>query len=123
MIKLSELVSKTADRAFEYEGEQVNLKIFTQKVTPAYRAKWREVEKDPDRESRCQLIADMLQSWDVLGESDKPQPVTYEFLQQCPDSFLNAVVEIVEGVLFPKDPTNASSSPSGSQPTTTQQES
>lgn len=125
-IKLSELLAMATPRSFKYAGETVNIEIFTQKVTPAYRAQWREVMKDPDRDSRCQLVANMLKSWDVLGDDSQPQPLTYEFLQLCPDDFLNLLVEQIEGALFP-NPTNASesekTSPSGSQPTTTQQES
>jgi hypothetical protein len=121
-IKLSELIGKTAPRAIEYDGQTVNLEIYTQRVTPAYRAKWQDAEKDPTREARCQLIADMLASWDVLADDGKPETVTYEFLQRCPDAFLNQVVEVVEATLF-GNPTNASSSSSGSQPTTSPQES
>jgi hypothetical protein len=120
-LKLSELIAQTAKRSFEYAGETVNLEIFTQKVTPAYRSRWEQVSSDPTKESRCQLIADMVAGWDVLGDDDNPQPISYDFLQHCPDGFLNQVVQIVEEVLFP-NPTNASNSPSGSQPTTTPQE-
>jgi hypothetical protein len=99
----------------------VNIEIFTQKVTPEYRSRWQEVSTDPTKEARCLLIVDMLAKWDVLGDDDQPEPVTYEFLQKCPDGFLNQLTEIIEDVLF-ANPTNASSSPSGSQPTTTPQE-
>jgi hypothetical protein len=121
-LKLSELKKKTAERSFEYDGETVNLVIFTRKVTPVYRSQWLAFTKDPDRDSRCQLVADMLSTWDVEGDDGQPQPISYEFLQECPDDFLNKLVEAVEDALFPKDPTNASSSPSGSQPTTSPQE-
>lgn len=122
-IKLSELITKTARRSFEYAGEQVTLEIFTQKVTPAYRANWQAVATDATKDDRCQLAADMLASWDVLGDDDKPEPITYEFLQKCPDAFLNRMVEVIEDVLFPNPPNaseSESSSPSGSQPTATQ---
>jgi hypothetical protein len=124
-IKLSELIAKVAKRDFEYAGEKVNIEIYTQKVSPTYRAKWQEVTADPNRDSRCQLIADMLATWDVLADDGNPEPVTYEFLQLCPDGFLNQLTEAIEGALFPsaENPTNASSSNSGSQPTTIPQES
>ncbi len=121
-IKLSELIGKIAKRSFEYEGETVNLEVFTQKVSPAYRTAWQQVEKDPDREARCQLTADMVKSWDVQQDDGEMQPVNYEFLRLCPDAFLNKLVEQIEDVVF-GNPTSASSSPSGSQPTTTPQES
>jgi hypothetical protein len=120
-IKLSELIAKSAKRSFDYEGEPVKVEIFTQKVTPAYRAQWETIKNDPTREVRCQLIADFLKSWDVLGDDDQSQPISYEFLLQCPDGFLNQLTELIEDVVFP-NPTNASSSPSGSQPTMSQPE-
>ena len=121
-IKLSELINKTADRSFEYDGQTIALKVYTQRVTPAFRANWQEVEKDASKEMRCQLIVDMLAGWDVLAEDEKPEAITYEFLQRCPDTFLNQLVETVEEAIF-GNPTNGSNSSSGSLPTTSPQES
>jgi len=118
-LKLSELIAMSAKRSFEYEGNTVNLEIFTQKMTPRFRAEWQDLIKSESKNVLCQICADFLKSWDVLGDDDQMQPITYEFLMQCPEGFLSLLSDEVYGVVFP-NPTNASSSPSGSQPTTTQ---
>lgn len=120
-ISITELLGMTADRDFQYAGKTVKLKIYTQKVTPAYRSQWEESTKD--RDTRCQLIADMVASWNITGDDKQMQPIEYDFLWRCPDEFLNKATETIEALLFP-NPQNASesatNSPSGSQPTTTQ---
>src|SRR6476469_3975013 len=76
-LKLSELIALSAKRSFEYEGNTVNLEIFTQKMTPAFRAEWQALIKSDSKNVLCQVCADFLKSWDVIGDNDQMQPINY----------------------------------------------
>lgn len=106
-IKLTTLRNATRRVSFVYAGEDVDVVYKPGLMTSARRlrivlgtqAYW---ESDTTPKAKEMLagwesfhadLAEMLVSWDVLGEDGKPLAPTADLLEQFPQSFISALVE------------------------------
>lgn len=104
-IKLSQIGAKTRTVTMEYEGEPVALVYRPGKFTPRIEARLNEAQSE-GRVSQevAAVLADVLASWDVLGDDGKPVKPTTELLMEFPVDFLNLVSQAVAGDMRPKEP-------------------
>lgn len=106
-MRFSELVNHTNALSIEYRGSTLNFKYFTEKLTPAYKEKLAQMSgEEADQQAEAFLLSVLVESWDVLDDTDQPIPVTYEFLCGCSYAFLTAMVKAIYADLA--NPTSAS---------------
>jgi hypothetical protein len=110
-MKFTDLLKRTSTLTVTYRDQPVNLIIFTEKLTPTYREKLSKMsEENKDHDVEVQIIADLIQSWDVLGDDDQPIQATYEFLQLCPYAFLTEIGQAILGHIADVNPQKTSPS-------------
>ena len=104
-MKFSALINRTASIVVPYRNDEINVTFFTEKLTPTYKAQLLKMaDEQADLEAEVRMLADLIQTWDVLGEDDEPVPVTYEFLLQCPYAFLAAVAQAIQAHITDPNP-------------------
>lgn len=99
---LATLNAKQTSLVVEFNDEVINLQILPLKLTPAYRAKLQKLsraqDKEDARDADAELVADLVESWDVVNNGE-PFPPTYENLRLVPLALLACIAtEILEHV-------------------------
>ena len=93
-ISLAELQNNTRTLTVDYDG---------QKVTVVYRPALLTTAGS-DGFAKLNIVGQMEQllvSWDVMGDDDKPAPVTGELLGMLPARFLAHIADAVAGDMRP----------------------
>lgn len=117
-IQLADILKDTKTTAFDYEGNECVIVYRHKALTPIMRvllgagsdylrsrresqqpkpkkkgkaggADWHEVVAD--MQEYLGAIAGLLVEWDVLDEAGDPLPITVEWLERLPMSFINAI--------------------------------
>ena len=88
-MELNDLLNETSPLKATYKTHEFNLNVFTEKLTPAYKARLialttineeHEGEKDAPadvKDENAQLLSDLIESWDVVLNG-APYPPTYD---------------------------------------------
>lgn len=95
-MKFADLINRTSTVSISYREQTINLIIFSEKLTPNYKASLLKLaEQNEDHEVEVQMLADLIQSWDITDEEGQPIKPTYEFLLGCPLPFLSELGKAV----------------------------
>lgn len=113
-MELANILTRTADVPVTYAGQTLNTKIFTEKLTPVYRAELRRivVEAEAGGESRdeaAQMLDDLIESWDMVLNGE-PKPASYAFISTLSYPLIATIVRAITEFLGEiANPTSATS--------------
>lgn len=105
---LAALKEKRVTLTVPYGEEEIKFQIRPHVITPAYRAAFREKNKENDNlaDVMVQSIADVVAAWEITTDG-APLAVTTENVKQLPESLVVAIWNAVDdylGKLIPERP-------------------
>ena len=108
-MELSGLLSNVAPVTATYLGHDFNMKVWTEKLTPTYKAELVTLIYAEDASQRkdenAHMLAQLVKEWDVVLEGE-PFPPTYENFMQlsypCLNTLLRAIQEFLGDIANPQ---------------------
>lgn len=109
--KISELQERTATCEMEYAAETYHIAYRPDVFTPRFETQLNAAQTTNNAEF-CELLTRLFSDLDLLGEDDKPLPITAEALMDVPSSYLITAVKAVVGDMSPSpnSPSDSTSS-------------
>lgn len=101
-MRLSDLQKKKKSLTVEYAGETLTVEYRHATYTPAF------LDRMGDK-SVSDVLAELLSSWDLTDDKDKPLPISAEQLNNLPVPFLRAVWDTVREDIYPNPDSTAAS--------------
>lgn len=113
-MELANILTRIAPVTVEYAGQKLVCQVFTEKLTPTYRAELRRIvaESEAGGESRdeaAQMLDDLIDSWDMVLNAE-PKPAAYAFIATLSYPLIATIVRAITEFLGEiANPTNATS--------------
>lgn len=103
-LNIKTLSAKINELETEFAGEKVKLTFRSGIITPTWEQKYKG---KPD--GVYQQAAEIIETWDVLGDDGKPYPTDLKSLRDLPVEFIGHIVSACANDLVPNRKTSAQS--------------
>lgn len=101
-IRLSEIISQQKWIEVDVAGEMVKIAYTPNKITLRRATELgkliKELDDNPDVDigaETARMFCDLVNSWDILGEDERPYPIDIKSLQEFPANIMNIILKAV----------------------------
>lgn len=88
---IAKTAEKTIDLSFDYEGENIEIKVKPNVMTPAFGKQLEQSDLTSSHESAVTLVKTAVVDWN-LDWNGEPFPPTPENIANCPYGFLTKIL-------------------------------
>lgn len=109
-VRVANLSANTKSVTIDIDGETLNITYRPSGMTPETEDRLHAMAAERrGGASLITLLVDVLASWDLLGNDERPYPITTESLAKLPTLFLSKVAEGIMQDIAPNPPSGGTS--------------